>query len=642
MRQQAPQSRKILNLIPRWHRSISFRLCLLHLAAFGLLVICSMALIFTMQRSLMIKQGEDFVEQVGLRVVSDLNGLILQAQNQTRVMADMAQVINQDTNQYKKIFGNIIIPADMQNVVAGGGIWPEPYTFDPDKERSSFFWGVQPNGTLKFYNEYNDPKGPGYHNEHWYIPARYYPPGAAIWSHSYTDPYSKQPMVTCTVPIYKEKQFSGVATIDLKLDGLNKTLQEATRQTQGYMFVIDRKSRFVAFPHMNMIRRQKQSDGKNQTEYLHLADAAITMPGMARIEKIHHEMNIRMIQNAQQHLANFPEQIELIQAQYPSLSHKQTKHLLASMFDQTQIKAVDPHRVRRMRLEHMPLMDEPSLVSVFHMPRTYWNVVMVTPVSQFTQPADQASAELALWLGGLEIITILVLIIAVRKLVIAPLKRRQTTNVQKLLEDQPSHDLEEDMDTLKTAMDQIKHMVEKKNNPQSQMFGNSLSLMTTDIKQLLSDLLKIDQTYFEKNKIRCETYVAFNDLLLLDTYRLTQVLTNLIANAKFALGKTYESKRNLNIQAQLIESNKLQITLTDTGCGIEEHLLKTIFDHGFTTRANARGVGLHSAQMAIKELCGTLEAHSDGLDCGTTLTLTIPVRIKHSPNLLPESSNLVI
>ena len=51
-------------------------------------------------------------------------------------------------------------------------------------------------------------------------PARYLHPGQSYWSRSYMDPYSLEPMVTCTVPIMQEGRFWGVATVDIRLDGV--------------------------------------------------------------------------------------------------------------------------------------------------------------------------------------------------------------------------------------------------------------------------------------------------------------------------------------------------------------------------------------------------------------------------------------
>lgn len=616
----------------RWHQSLSFRLTFTHLLIFGLLIVASVGMIYTVQRSLLIRQGEDYAEQLGLRVVSDLNALILQAQNQTRVMAELADVIKPSTATYQKVYGHIVVPSDMRDVVAGGGIWPEPYAFDPNIERHSFFWGMQPNGSLKFYDDYNNPEGPGYHDEHWYIPARYYPPSTPIWSRSYTDPYSLQPMVTCTVPIYKEDTFNGVATIDLKLDGLNQTLLSATRPTGGYMFVVDRESRFVAFPRMNMVRNEQADEsGSMQTQYLQLKDVTQTMHGMGRIRELHDEMNIRMIQNAQQNMANFTQRVDELHRKYPTLSQEQTQLLIASMFDQTRIKALNPRKVRRMTLDRMPLMDEPCLVSVFHMPRTYWNVVMVVPVSTFTKPADQASHRLAMWFIGMELFAMIVLLIFARRMVLNSPRRRLARDMMIKWDRDNSRDIEMDMQSIQSTMEHIRQLV-RPALPSSNTNGQTMRV-NTDIRQLITDILSIDRDETDLLNIQVHVEVTVNHLLRLDAYRLAQALTNILTNARHALGKVSTEQRRLHISAHLIDDTILQITIHDTGCGIDPAQLPNIFDHGFTTRPSARGVGLHSAAMAIRELGGNINAHSDGPNKGAIFTMSIPVQSKPIVNL---------
>jgi signal transduction histidine kinase len=608
-----------------------------HLIVFGMLIIASVGMIYTVERNLLIRQGEDYAEQIGLRVVSDLNGLILQAQNQTRVMADLAQVVEPDTTNYQKIFGHIIVPSDMRDVVAGGGIWPEPFAFDPAVERRSFFWGMQSNGKLKFYDDYNDPNGPGYHSDHWYIPARYYPSGAAIWSRSYTDPYSLQPMVTCTVPIYKQDTFTGVATIDLKLDGLNQTLVNATQTTGGYMFVVDREGRFVAFPQMEMVRQKIiGDDGVEQMQYMQLDDLVDKLPGMGRILELHNEMNIRMIQNAQQNLANFAQRVEDLHSNSPSLSREQAQLLIAAMFDQTQIKAVNPHRVRRMMLSRIPLIDESCMVSVFHMPRTYWNVVMVTPVSTFTTPADQASSRLAMWFTAMELLAIFVLILTMRKWVIHPLKRKRAADIQLLnnVQVQDADALQQDLMSLKTTMDQLRKTVSDQRQPQLQ----KPMVFMTDIHQLVADVVNVNSQTMQRLEIQCEMKVLFDDLLELDSYRLGQALTNIVANAPRALAQMPVDQRRLSIVAQLIGDQTLRVIVTDTGCGIEKALLPRVFELGYTSRPGARGTGLYSARLAVLELGGNLTVESEGPNRGCTFTMTIPVTVHVTP--APTHANI--
>jgi sensor histidine kinase regulating citrate/malate metabolism len=49
-----------------------------------------------------------------------------------------------------------------------------------------------------------------------------------------------------------------------------------------------------------------------------------------------------------------------------------------------------------------------------------------------------------------------------------------------------------------------------------------------------------------------------------------------------------------------------------------------IFNHGFTTRKNGHGFGLHSAALTAKELGGALRVQSDGPGLGATFTLELP------------------
>jgi signal transduction histidine kinase len=50
-----------------------------------------------------------------------------------------------------------------------------------------------------------------------------------------------------------------------------------------------------------------------------------------------------------------------------------------------------------------------------------------------------------------------------------------------------------------------------------------------------------------------------------------------------------------------------------------------IFSHGFTTRKDGHGFGLHSCGLAATEMGGTLTAESEGLGSGASVTLEIPV-----------------
>jgi signal transduction histidine kinase len=69
----------------------------------------------------------------------------------------------------------------------------------------------------------------------------------------------------------------------------------------------------------------------------------------------------------------------------------------------------------------------------------------------------------------------------------------------------------------------------------------------------------------------------------------------------------------------------LCVRVADNGEGIAPENLTRIFAHGFTTRKEGHGFGLHSCANAAGEMGGKLTAHSDGPGTGATFTLELPI-----------------
>jgi signal transduction histidine kinase len=117
--------------------------------------------------------------------------------------------------------------------------------------------------------------------------------------------------------------------------------------------------------------------------------------------------------------------------------------------------------------------------------------------------------------------------------------------------------------------------------------------------------------------------------ILLDKHKVLQILVNLISNAKYALAGVAAEERRLTLGVHLNGDKLLRISVTDNGMGIASENLTRIFSHGFTTRRDGHGFGLHSGALAAREMGGALLAHSDGPGKGATFTLELPARSKN-------------
>ena len=110
-----------------------------------------------------------------------------------------------------------------------------------------------------------------------------------------------------------------------------------------------------------------------------------------------------------------------------------------------------------------------------------------------------------------------------------------------------------------------------------------------------------------------------------DKHKVLQILVNLIRNAKYAVDTSPAPTKRVIVSIQAPTDKQVQIQVQDNGIGIAPENLNRIFAHGFTTKKDGHGFGLHTSALAAKEMGGALHAHSDGLGLGALFTLELPV-----------------
>lgn len=109
-----------------------------------------------------------------------------------------------------------------------------------------------------------------------------------------------------------------------------------------------------------------------------------------------------------------------------------------------------------------------------------------------------------------------------------------------------------------------------------------------------------------------------------DKHKVLQTLVNLMRNAIEALDAGAPPEKIMTVRAAADGDERIQISIIDNGVGIPEENLVRIFEHGFTTRKNGHGFGLHSGALSAQEMGGRLTARSEGRGKGATFTLEIP------------------
>lgn len=146
-----------------------------------------------------------------------------------------------------------------------------------------------------------------------------------------------------------------------------------------------------------------------------------------------------------------------------------------------------------------------------------------------------------------------------------------------------------------------------------------------DLHELFEDALKLQSMSFAKHKVRVERDFAELPPVLADKQKVLQIIINLIKNAKEAMLDDAVNERVLTLRTCGV-GDRVMIDIADTGVGIEAESLTRVFSHGYTTKSDGHGFGLHSCANAAAEMSGELKAHSDGPYCGARFTLTLPMQ----------------
>lgn len=186
-----------------------------------------------------------------------------------------------------------------------------------------------------------------------------------------------------------------------------------------------------------------------------------------------------------------------------------------------------------------------------------------------------------------------------------------------------------------------------------------------NLLNLISDELESIRPAANKKGIQLTSeFTSDHCIVSGDMQRLQQILRNLLSNAiKF----TPESgqvevglKRIMGNESWILSQNQesprttqpplpitafAQITIADTGIGIDSDFLPQIFEYfrqvdSSSTRSHAGlGLGLAIVRQLVELHGGKIDAASEGKDKGTTFTILLPL---HTSTQLDPSSDLII
>lgn len=144
-------------------------------------------------------------------------------------------------------------------------------------------------------------------------------------------------------------------------------------------------------------------------------------------------------------------------------------------------------------------------------------------------------------------------------------------------------------------------------------------------QSLVDDAIAMNLSAFERHGVALERSFSAVPLVRVDRHKVLQILINLLRNAKYALDDSTQTDKRITVSVFSPDEQRAHIVVADNGIGISPENLTRVFAHGFTTREEGHGFGLHSGALAAREMGGSLSVASAGLGHGASFTLGLPL-----------------
>jgi len=177
-----------------------------------------------------------------------------------------------------------------------------------------------------------------------------------------------------------------------------------------------------------------------------------------------------------------------------------------------------------------------------------------------------------------------------------------------------------ELETLRGNVEHIKEIVAMQQSYAT--FGGVKERV--DVVNLVEDSIRMSEAALLRHQVRVTREYDALPPLNFEKHKILQILVNLIRNAKHACQDAGAKDKRI-VVAVTQREDRLQISVSDNGIGIPPENLDRIFNHGFTTKPDGHGFGLHSGALAAREMGGSLTVQSQGREQGATFTLELPI-----------------
>ena len=136
-------------------------------------------------------------------------------------------------------------------------------------------------------------------------------------------------------------------------------------------------------------------------------------------------------------------------------------------------------------------------------------------------------------------------------------------------------------------------------------FKKDKEMQTFYLKELIDEIAQFMKTIFEENKISFTYDLEFSTEVRAYRNELSQVIINILNNAKDALIENRDADRQITIECRVVQE-RMVMRIEDNAGGIPEDVIDKVFEPYFSTKDEGKGsgIGLYMSKTIIEENMG--------------------------------------
>ena len=343
----------------KWYHSVKIKLLGFFLLVSILFLIATLFLFSMLRGNSLLVRAHVEANSITAEILREITS---RQMSMEEVALTLASVAKEDTNNSNTI--KAIFPRDKKSMVVSGGVWFEPYTKKKNEENHAYFFERNKDQTFSEVPTYVEDLNQDYRKMEFYLSAKYLEEGETFWTKTYYDPVTKVRMITVVSPIYSNKTFIGVASVDLEIESqTHEVFKDALKLKNSYMFMIDREGTLIGkSPMLNTILSPDANiydvDNPQISSVLHTIKPVLNYFGTsnyfdkALAEKIRNASPDIDTKNAEE-IASLLE----------------TRHTNSDRTLKSHISFVDNDLILGVK----------SIVAIYHFPFTQWKVIIGIP-----------------------------------------------------------------------------------------------------------------------------------------------------------------------------------------------------------------------------------------------------------------------